>query len=470
MSVAPAPLREVLVLGGGPAGAAASRLLASWGHGVRLITRPATGSPLAVSLPPSCAKLFDAIGVADAIERAGFIRSTGNTVWWGSGDARVETFASGARGWQAEVGRLAETLLESAIAAGVRVERSTLSAPPDFDAAFVLDCTGRSGLIARSMEVRQYHEGPRTIALVGEWQTSGQWAVPDDSHTVIESYADGWMWSVPTAPGARHVAAMVDPHRSELARDGSPRDVYLAEIDKTRVFRRLLDGATLSGGPRGWDASTYSASRYATDRWLLVGDAASFIDPLSSAGVKKALASAWLAAVVAHTCLTKPQMQSHALAFYDAREREIEQHHAAESRAFLAEAAREHGHAFWIERSADPGERGGRDADAIRTAFADLKAARDFRTKTGAAASIEARPFVQGNEIALGPHLVTRQDPAGVRYLHGVDMLTVLELAPTVSQVPDLYEAYVRHGGPVPLHDFLLALATAVARGWLVAQ
>ncbi len=59
------------------------------------------------------------------------------------------------------------------------------------------------------------------------------------------------------------------------------------------------------------------------DRWLLVGDAGSFIDPLSSAGVKKALASGWLAAVVAHTWLTQPEMRPHALGFFEDRETEI---------------------------------------------------------------------------------------------------------------------------------------------------
>lgn len=413
--------------------------------------------------------MFAAIGVADAIERAGFNRSNGNTVWWGSDDARVETFAGGGRGWQVEVGRLSDVLLECAVAADVQVERTTLAAADLDDGSFVLDCTGRSGLIVRSKDLRQYHEGPRTIALIGEWRTGTHWSVPDDTHTVVESYDDGWMWSVPTAPGVRHVAAMIDPRRSDLARGRTPRDVYLAEIDKTRQFTRLLAGGTLQAGPWGFDASTYGAREYAGDRWLLVGDAGSGIDPLSSAGVKKALASGWLAAIVAHTCLTRPEMQAHALAFYDAREREIERHHLAVSRLFLTAAAHAHVHAFWADRAVDPGE-GVEETDAIRESFARIKAAETFSVRASPAAAIERRPFIQGNEIALGPHIVMAGRPAGIRHLHTVDMIAVLELAPGVSQVPDLFEAYVRRCGTVPLHDFLLALATAIARGFVVAE
>jgi 2-polyprenyl-6-methoxyphenol hydroxylase-like FAD-dependent oxidoreductase len=103
---------------------------------VRLATRPpadlsaeALGAKvdarLAVSLPPSCRKLFDAIGVSDAIERAPFIRSTGNTVWWGSREPRVETFAAGARGWQVETDILEAVMLAEAARAGVAVERGS---------------------------------------------------------------------------------------------------------------------------------------------------------------------------------------------------------------------------------------------------------------------------------------------------------------------------------------------------------
>lgn len=457
---------DVVVLGGGPAGAAASRLLASWGHSVRLITKP-DAPRLAVSLPPSCAKLFDAIGVAGAIDRAGFVRSTGNTVWWGSADARVETFANGAQGWQVDLGHLEHVLLAEAGRAGVLIERCTIAADRlDHPGALVLDCTGRSGLLARAHDLRRHHDGPTTIALAGEWHSTA-WDLVDDSHTVIESYADGWMWSVPVAGGTRHVSAMIDPQRSDLVKGRGAREVYLAEIAKTRAFGRLLSGATLAGGPAGWDASTYYSETYAGDAWLLVGDAGSFIDPLSSAGVKKALASAWLAAVAVNTCLRNSAMRGPALQFFSEREREIERHHDAQSRAFLASAARGHSRPFWAERAAEPRDSGA-VSESARRALDELRQAVRLRVSAGAGVRVEPRPLVVGNEIRPAPHLIDGSD--AVRYLHGVDLVKLLELAPQASQVPDLFEMYARHAGVVSLHDFLAALSTAVARGWLVRQ
>ena len=460
---------DVLVLGGGPAGATAALLLASWGHAVELITKPPAEHALAVSLPPSCAKLFDAIGVSDAVDRAGFLRSTGNTVWWGSHEARVETFAAGALGWQLDIGRLSEVLLGRAIAAGVQRRGRSLDPPADPPASFLIDCTGRAGVLARRKNLREYDDQVRTVALVGEWRRDGSWPVPDDTHTLIESYDDGWMWSVPTGPGVRHIAAMVDPRRSALAKGESPKDIYLSEIGKTRIFTSLIAGASLHDGPRGWDASQYRAREYAGDGWLLAGDAGSFIDPLSSAGVKKALASAWLAAIVAHTCLETPAMRSHALEFFSAREREIEQHLSRESRRFLAGASERHHRPFWDERSDDDVETAD-EKEGVQRAFERVKNRETLGAVIGPGVTIEPRPCIRGREIVMEPHLVSSAYPRGVRYIRGIDLILLIELAPLAQTVPDLFEACVKRLGAMSLHDFLLALATAVARGWLVAE
>jgi hypothetical protein len=277
------------------------------------------------------------------------------------------------------------------------------------------------------------------------------------------------MWSVPTAPGVRHIAAMVDPQRSALSRGGPAKDIYLAELAKTRVFSRLIAGAALHDGPLGFDASQYHAREYAGDGWLLAGDAGSFIDPLSSAGVKKALASGWLAAIVAHTCLSRPSMRSHALAFFSAREREIEQHLSGESRRFLLAAAGRHPRPFWDDRADDAaGETN--DSGSVQRAFEDLKARPELKLAIAAAITVEPRPIIRGNEIVLEPHLVSAQLPGGVRYVRGIDVVALAQLAASTRSVPGLFDACVARLGPIPLHDFLGALATAVARGWLVSE
>jgi clorobiocin biosynthesis protein Clo-hal/halogenation protein CepH len=470
---------EVLILGGGPAGAAAGRLLAAWGHRVRLITKPeAPGPSLGVSLPPSTTKLFDLLGVQGAIEDARFVRSSGNTVWWGV-ESRVESFASGQHGWQAPLGSLARVLLTAAQASGVEIERRVASEGEvaGTPAALVLDCTGRAGLIARARAGRQYEAALRTVALLGVWRLEGGWPVPDDSHTLIESYEDGWAWSVPTEPGVRHVAVMVDPRVTDLVRGGGRAQVYDAEIGKTKKFAALLRDATLEGGPWGWDASRDSSNRYSGDGWLAVGDAGSFIDPLSSVGVKKALASGWLAAVVAHTVINRSSMGHVALQFFQAREADVYAAFLGLTRRFLAAGAARHAHPFWTDRAeaADsdaaaerPEDRGGSDS-AVAAAFETIRQAPAIALSASPSLRVAPQAAIGGNEIVLEPRLVGDGLPsAGIRYVRDVDMVTLVDLAPAFDHVPDLFGAYCRRAGPVALPDFLAALATAVARKWLV--
>lgn len=460
---------EVVVLGGGPAGCAAARLLAQWGHDVELVTREPSASPLPESIPPSCGKLFDVLGVRDVIDAAGFERTTGNSVWWGSGELRVERFAGVERGWQVTAQAL-ETILQNAARAAkvrMRCERMTLDSIPT-DPTFVLDCTGRTGLIARSRGWREPDSDRRTVALVASWRPAAPWPIPDSTHTVLESYADGWTWSVPSPNGHRFVTVMVDPRASDLAKGESARNVYLAEIAKTVRFAQLLEHASISGGPWGWDCSMYGSTRYADDNVLIVGDAGSFIDPLSSIGVKKALASGWLAAVATHTALVRPAMLATALDFFAAREAEVYASFRSLTTRYLASAAEAHANPFWTDRTGAVDHEAIDDQAAVAAAFEHIRSAESIVLHRAAELKIEERPAVSGSEIVLEPRIVTASEPAGVRYISDVDILAMIELAPSHQQVPDLFEAYNRRRAPVSLPDFLTALATAVARGFLV--
>jgi hypothetical protein len=359
--------------------------------------------------------------------------------------------------------RLANVMLESARTAGVRVQYqpatvADITAAPE---AIVLDCTGRAGVVARARGWRVYEPALKTIALVGVWRHDA-WRVVDASHTLIESYPDGWMWSVPVAPDTRYIAAMVDPRSSNLE-GAAARETYFAEVRKAPRFCSLTSGARFEAGPWGWDASMYASTHYADDAVLLVGDAGSFIDPLSSAGVKKALASGWLAAVAAHTALRDPTMRQVAFNFYAAREQEIYASFRSLTERFLADAAAAHTHPFWTDRefptAAPP--------DDVAPAFARLRSAPVLSVRAGSL-RVEDKPAISGCEIVLERRVVDAGHPEGVRYLHDVDVLALVELAPSHTDVGELFDAYTRRQGPVALPEFLRALATALARGWLI--
>jgi flavin-dependent dehydrogenase len=462
------PASEVLIVGGGPAGATAARLLAQWGRRVHLVARPAGDDPdLPESLTPSCGKLFDLMGIRPAVDAAPFVHSRGHTVWWGSPAPRVEPFADGLHGWQATTSRLSAVMLGAAAQAGCTVERRTVTAEETlaWPATYRLDCTGRAGLLAKPYGQRRYEPGHRTVALVGRWRLGPGWPLDDPTHTLLESYVDGWAWSVPLDDTDRAVAVMVDPRTTALARGDGAAAVYRQEVRKTLHLGRMVARADLAGGPWGWDASMYSAERPAGDSWLLVGDAASFIDPLSSAGVKKAMASGWLAAVALNTALARPRHKEMAFAFHAAREAETYAQFLALTRQHLRDGAPSD-HPFWTDRAAAVAPAGDERA-AVQAAFDRIRDAATLALQLDAGVRFETRPALAEREIVLERRLVAAGVDDGIRFLHGVDVVALTELAPTVRQVPDLYAAYRRQAGPVDLPAFLTTLATAVARGWL---
>ena len=558
---------DVAVIGGGPAGASAARLLAAWGHSVLLLTKSDSGHPsLAESLPPSCRKVFDAVGVREAVEAAGFLTTGGNTVCWEGARPRAAVFGGG-RGLQVLRRDFDRVLLAEAERAGAAVRtgvtvrdvtmpdenliagaagsraaspgaagsdavpqgasalRGTGTDDADPPAApvalhgrdergravtaharFVLDCSGRAGVVARRHRTRvQTRE--TTLALVGVWRRRDRWPLPagapgaggdavqggdvvaggdavpsDDAQTVVEAYADGWAWSVPVSPHRRYVTVMVDPRTTQADRSESLRARYLAEVGKTTHLARLTGGAALEGPPWACDASQYGARRFGGPGFLLVGDAATFIDPLSSFGVKKAMASAWLAAVVTNTCLRHPERAVLARDFHAGRERQIWQSYRRRTAAFFAQVSRRELHPFWSDRSdaADPGAAldGGeddaaaafRDDPAVRAAFEALRRAPSIRLRATAAVRRTTMAAVEGREIVAAPSLSLDAGSAGaitVRHLRGIDLPALVAMAGDHAQVPDLYAAYRRSQAPVELPDFLGALSVLLGKGLL---
>jgi hypothetical protein len=288
----------------------------------------------------------------------------------------------------------------------------------------------------------------------------------------------------------------------------SAHEVYLAELRKVAPFLPWLDNATLETGPWGADASLYGTSQFSGPGFLLVGDAASFIDPLSSFGVKKALASGWLAAITANTILKTPGMADEARAFYEQRERGVVDSFLRQTAEFAAGTDAD-AHPFWevrVDRGLEtqaalradayvarpapqpyvarpgpepyvtrPGSQGREDDDpstlardpAVLAALADLRRRPEIHLQPGAHVRTANRAAIRGQLIVMDEHVFAPAWPHGIRYIRNIDLLLVMRLAPEYRDVGELYDAVFRAQPGVSLPDFLGALSTLVARGVL---
>jgi len=483
---------DVVVIGAGPAGSTAAQLLASWGWSVVLVHRE-TGRPsLAESLPASTRKLLAFLGQLARVERAGFHPNDGNVARWAGEPRATRAPDSGFHVSRAAFDRV---LRESAASARPRivegVVRRVEAGDParvtwvDSDGAtsvahtrFVLDCSGRTGIVARR-GWRRADARYGTLAIAAEWDCPA-WPAGEQTQTLVESYADGWAWSVPLSATRRQCTVMLErtKEREALA------ERYAHELARTAELRARLAGATRVGAAWACDASIYDCTQAADDGVLLVGDAASFIEPLSSAGVKKALLSAWRAAVVANTCLKDSSLAPAALELYNRRERQVYAECMRRSTAFFAEAAAAYASPFWTVRAAHAhagdAPAAGADGDwtdealahdaGVRDAFAFLRAADGVRLQPAAALRIEPVAAIEGREVVLRDALVVPGAGAPMRFAAGVDLPALARLAHAGRDVPALITAYHEAIGPVPVAGLLTGLSLLVARHALIAE
>jgi hypothetical protein len=98
-----------------------------------------------------------------------------------------------------------------------------------------------------------------------------------------------------------------------------------------------------------------------------------------------------------------------------------------------------------------------------------LKEADAISLRPGPGVLLVPGPTVRGQRVVLEPHLRCAWRP-DVRFILGISVPTLISLAPGVSQVPDLYDQYVRAEGVTDLRDFLGVLSLLVSKGVLVQE
>jgi flavin-dependent dehydrogenase len=96
---------------------------------------------------------------------------------------------------------------------------------------------------------------------------------------------------------------LVSSSKNIAARSGSIEEYFDAAIRSLPEVARKLEGATRVGNLRGVGGMAHRVRRASGDGFMLVGDAASFLDPFTGEGVHDALKGAILAAPVASAAL-----------------------------------------------------------------------------------------------------------------------------------------------------------------------
>jgi flavin-dependent dehydrogenase len=187
----------------------------------------------------------------------------------------------------------------------------------------LVDATGRGGLIARKFNLRTEEPRLANIAIYSHYTNVPRLEGPrPDDIRLIACNDAGWFWLIPISKELTSVGVVLPKALyRRLANGSSFEETLNRTISDTPVVAELMRNARREWPVRVEKDFSYSASAYAGNRWILAGDAGSFLDPVFSTGVSIAMESGIEAAAELHRALERNDFSASRFAAFSRRQR-----------------------------------------------------------------------------------------------------------------------------------------------------
>ena len=335
---------EVAVVGGGPAGSSAAAMLARGGRRVALFERDRFPRfHIGESLLATSNEAFEKLGLRDKVAAAGFTRKWGAS--FGPGDGSSESYADFTvspeipypQTWQVPRERLDELLLQHAAESGADVHQQHRVMEVVFDAEgvtldvagpedarrtvrvqAVVDASGRLGLLARKLRLRVEEPKLANIAIYAHFSGVPR---PEERRAgdirIVGRDDMGWFWFIPISEELMSVGVVLQRRVFDTWPRLPHEEILQRAIADTPAAAALMRDAKREWPVRVEKDFSYYVRAYAGDRWLLAGDAGSFLDPVFSTGVTIALESGIEAARALDAALDKGDLSTRAFAAFE---------------------------------------------------------------------------------------------------------------------------------------------------------
>ncbi len=333
---------DVIVIGGGPSGSTVAARLAQRGRRVVLLEKERFPRfHIGESLLPCSMPLFEELGVMPALVGHGFLPKYAAEFVTADGSLTQRyAFADGLipgapSAFEVDRSELDHVLLKNAATLGVEVRegatvtrfdisreaaevtvRDEAGAETRISAQMLIDATGQTSLMAGKLGMREMDQGLKNFAVFSHFEGAERHEGKREGDISVVLVSGGWWWVIPLA-GGRTSVGQVGP--ASMLRGRKPDEAYFHEqIAATPYLAKRLANATRVAQVRTISDYSYVSKKLAGDRFVLVGDAGAFIDPVFSTGVYLGMVGAFRAAEAVDAALNKGRYSRREFVDYEA--------------------------------------------------------------------------------------------------------------------------------------------------------
>lgn len=337
---------DVLIVGGGPGGSSAATFLSRGGLRVVVVEREVFPRfHVGESLLPANLPVLERLGVLEEVKARGFLVKYGAYFHDQDMDLGYQFFFREGKPWppytyEVQRGEFDKILLDHAARQpnvtmlqpagvervafdddGVTVAVSDAAGPREIRARFLVDASGRDAFIASRHGRRRPIEGLGKVALFAHFRGGKRWPGRERGNIRIFTFEPGWFWYIPFDNGTSSVGCVLHA-RTVRGHESDLEQLYESLIARCRGLTEALEGA-----PRITPVHRAANFSYRTvpaigDRFVCVGDAIAFVDPIFSSGVYIATQSAELSSVEILKAFRENRFEARRFRGYERRIRE----------------------------------------------------------------------------------------------------------------------------------------------------
>ncbi len=315
---------EVLVVGGGPAGSTIAALLAEKGWRVTLLEKERHPRfHIGESLLPHNLPILERLGVLEQVDAIGIrkpgVDFTADLEVSGHHEFHFSFALDKSQPYAYEVRRseFDHLLLRNSAAKGAQVLEGVRVTRVDFpeggdpvahavdqqgrecswSCRYFVDASGRDTLLSKKFDLKRKNRHHASAAIFGHFLDVDRRQGEDAGNISLYWFQHGWFWMIPLKDGSMSVGAVCRPEYLKQ-RQNSPAEFLLQTIALAHpeMRHRMRNATLIDNQARATGNYSYQSTRMRGERYIMVGDAFAFIDPVFSSGVLLGMNSGMLGA------------------------------------------------------------------------------------------------------------------------------------------------------------------------------